>query len=334
MDMQSFTSRRRRKSRGFTLVELLVVIGIIALLISILLPALNKARRTANTVKCGSNMRQIALAMIQYINDNKGRFPPTMITAGGAGNSYPDGWFWAAELMHQKYIGAPNIYQPGATSSQKTFFADSPFRCPEGIAPEDTNSGSGTGGSANGTEPTSAANNGYVYGVADNPRVDGDVPYGVATWYQLNTRVSGYGSDDYPGGSNNPPFIYFDKSKNGTVTPATMDGQLQHTSWSRNLGNIHKSALVVMIGEAAAMNWTDGTKSTYQDVKGNYNYILRWGARHGQKTNDGTNAFTNVAFFDGHVDLLATEPYEAVQGGTVNITEGNPGGAIFVLNRQ
>jgi prepilin-type N-terminal cleavage/methylation domain-containing protein len=69
------------KRHAFTLVELLVVIGIIALLISILLPALNRARRNAMTVQCSSNMRQIAMAMLAYIQDNKGNHPPAVVFA-------------------------------------------------------------------------------------------------------------------------------------------------------------------------------------------------------------------------------------------------------------
>jgi prepilin-type N-terminal cleavage/methylation domain-containing protein len=63
------------RSKGFTLVELLVVIGIIALLISILLPSLNKARETANKVKCGANLHSLGQSFVQYANDNGGQYP-------------------------------------------------------------------------------------------------------------------------------------------------------------------------------------------------------------------------------------------------------------------
>jgi prepilin-type N-terminal cleavage/methylation domain-containing protein/prepilin-type processing-associated H-X9-DG protein len=72
----SVPSAPSRQHLGFTLVELLVVIGIIALLISILLPSLGKAREQANATKCASNLKQIGNAINMYVNQNKGFLAP------------------------------------------------------------------------------------------------------------------------------------------------------------------------------------------------------------------------------------------------------------------
>ena len=76
---------RASAHRGFTLVELLVVIGIIALLISILLPVLNKAREQAKAITCASNEKQILLAFTMYVSGNKGATP----IFPGIGESFP-----------------------------------------------------------------------------------------------------------------------------------------------------------------------------------------------------------------------------------------------------
>lgn len=78
------TTNRPRKA-AFTLVELLVVIGIIAVLVGILLPTLGRARRSANNVYCQSNLRNMGTAMAMYINNNKGYFPGAITTSDAWG---------------------------------------------------------------------------------------------------------------------------------------------------------------------------------------------------------------------------------------------------------
>ena len=76
---------RHTQKRGFTLVELLVVIGIIALLISVLLPVLSKAREAGNRVKCSANLRAIGQGIALYLAESKQTFPAAYIYRPGAG---------------------------------------------------------------------------------------------------------------------------------------------------------------------------------------------------------------------------------------------------------
>jgi prepilin-type N-terminal cleavage/methylation domain-containing protein/prepilin-type processing-associated H-X9-DG protein len=124
---------KRKSNQAFTLVELLVVIGIIAVLISILLPALGRAREQGLNVKCAANLRQLGTAMLMYIQDNKGYVPKAYYPT-----SKPDpavssvGLYWFDQLA--KYMSIPSAwYKAPSRVIDKRPFGGTILACP--VAP-------------------------------------------------------------------------------------------------------------------------------------------------------------------------------------------------------
>ena len=125
-------NRRKSASAGFTLVELLVVIGIIALLIAMLLPALNKARQQAKTVACLANLRSIGQSINIYAVNCKGSLPigyyDGSVPVGSPNVNYVNGTDWALLLMSNVLGKGDGTYgtQNGTDSSS----LQSMFVCP------------------------------------------------------------------------------------------------------------------------------------------------------------------------------------------------------------
>jgi prepilin-type N-terminal cleavage/methylation domain-containing protein/prepilin-type processing-associated H-X9-DG protein len=273
--------RRHVRRGGFTLVELLVVIGIIALLISILLPALNKARGSAQTVQCASNLRQIGMAVLAYARDNNGALLPWSITPGL--NDYKEGWWWANALVDGKYTKAPDSTTVDASGNITEFVVPSVsvFRCPTGFDEW--------------TDGWSGANNrdGRLFGWW-YPQTDAQlraIPINgrsVLSWYTLNCW------NQQLSNARATPFVWFNGGGVG------VDNNLKNPQWSRKLQTVVKrSADLVMSFDGTVSSAAGSGGPAYAKV------FNRIGGRHGP-TLRGNHGVFNAVFFDGHVESIST----------------------------
>jgi len=188
----------RSRRAGVTLVELLVVIGIIAVLIGILLPSLSKARQAAQTTQCLSNMRQIVQACINYSVDNNGAMIPS---------NYDNGkvvvW-WPSILVNGGYLTAPKV-DPANYKTSPPMTGKNIFYCPSGEADVQFGGTIGSNASYPSSRRDAAGDKSY--------REKDEDGYGVDFWYGIN------GAADILGGvpqlTTGAPVHHINDIKNG-----------------------------------------------------------------------------------------------------------------------
>ncbi len=306
-------NRSRRPLHGFTLVELLVVISIIALLISLLLPALAKAKDAADTVACSANLRAIDQAAIIYAQDFQDQPVPTDTITAVDGNRYASPTqglvIWPAILMMAGIVPTQYGSLDGNTAyhlpQQSTIFYD----------PGDMNSYSG-GGSTGGVYGIAA----YQYNIMQS---GGKItPVGYVTAYGIN---GGWLDARYNPNYPNSPFTTLHRNVTAAVYPAS---PAWYNPWQQpGIGNIQQSPAQPTI---SSFRNPGNDVYFFDDLGwaingGAFSTTRTWGpaGRHERPSDsnplDTTVGYTNLAFLDGHVATVA----RATLPQTANPTVGN-----------
>jgi prepilin-type N-terminal cleavage/methylation domain-containing protein len=180
-----------RNPRAFTLIELLVVISIIALLVSILLPALSSAREAARVTRCMNNLRQIGIGYNLYMQDNRsstwvspstlnGGANPSLIYMTVSGNGQFVG---SGLIVGLKYLTSPEVYwcpsRNGGGSTASSQYVDAQINSPPGYWGSDYSQHLGNNGF--GTTYTPAANAKYTGPVRQGTVIDAPNALGLYT---------------------------------------------------------------------------------------------------------------------------------------------------------
>jgi prepilin-type processing-associated H-X9-DG protein/prepilin-type N-terminal cleavage/methylation domain-containing protein len=277
--------------QAFTLVELLVVIGIIGVLISLLLPSLNKARQQAKSVQCTSNLKQIGLGILMYCNDNHGHLMPAVRYNAVGGIETNNGTIpsastqeWPSFLVDGNYVATPVTFGSGPYSAEiaSADYSKSVFHCPEGLQPEDVPSRNKPYAK---WDPAGAAPTG-----CEDSQAGSSNAY-FETWYSCNGA-------DFAGTFGIWPFNCTPISGTGGGTTTPDDRTMQ-------LSALNPSSAYVLI--------YDGTYYYHEcDDSGANPAGARINARHNNWT------MCNVLFADGHVDGLTLSQLPGGAANTVN----------------
>lgn len=257
---------------GFTLVEMLVVIGIIAVLVGILLPILGMAREAGRCANCLSNLKQIGAAFQMYANDHNGYMVPgdyfgqsdSPATFWSAGN-------WAVILAEGNYLPIPEGMSTSPTSvivgvDPSTWEGSNILRCPDYADLDLTNASMPTSQ----TDPRGA---GYVI------RHDDFSLVGVRTWYAMNGAPMQHARGGKP-----LPMQWIPDFDPVTGVP---DWHINKVSSFDNIGH-----LPLIFDGAWTLDFVSSTSTTYD--------VNRINARH------YNGKYTNVLCADGHCETDAT----------------------------